>query len=63
MGYIKDMYGSRSKDFVDGFIAAMDTYAVWRNGIQEIGSPEIPLKDAIENAKIELGWTTESEEW
>lgn len=56
MGYIHDMYGYRNKDFINGFLAAMDTYAVWRNGKQEIGSPEIPLKDAIEEAKKELGW-------
>jgi len=56
MGYIKDMYGSRSKDFLEGFLAAMDTYAVYRNGVREIGSPKTPLKDAIEEAKKDLGW-------
>jgi len=56
MGYIKDMYGARSKEFLDGFIAAMDTYAVYRNGVREIGSPEVPLKIAVEEATRELGW-------
>jgi len=56
MGYIHDMYGNRNKDFLDGFIAAMDTYAIYRNGVMEIGSPEVPLEDAIEEAKKELGW-------
>ena len=58
MGYIRDMYGARTKDFIDGFIAAMDTYAVYRNGIREIGSPEKKLEDAIEEAKRELGCAT-----
>jgi len=56
MGYIRQMYGSRSKDFLEGFLAAMDTYAVYRDGVPEIGSPEVPLRDAIEEAKRELGW-------
>ena len=55
MGYIKDMYGSQSDDFIKGFIAAMDTYAVYRNGVREIGSPEVPLRVAIAEAKKELG--------
>ncbi len=61
MGFIHDMYGYRSKDFIEGFIAAMDTYAVWRNGIQEIGSPEMPLESEIEKAKKELGWKEKQE--
>ena len=56
------MYGARSKEFLDGFIAAMDTYAVYRNGVREIGSPETPLREAVANAKRELGWPAVSEE-
>jgi hypothetical protein len=32
----------------------MDAYAVYRNDVREIGSPEVPLKDAIEEAKENL---------
>jgi len=61
MGYIKDMYGSRSKDFLSGFLAAMDTYAIDRNGVREIGLPGIPLKDAVKEAIKELGWGVNDE--
>jgi flagellar biosynthesis regulator FlaF len=55
MGYINDMYGNRGRDFIKGFIAAMDTYSVWRNGIREIGSPEKEVQEEMRHAIIELG--------
>ena len=54
MGYIKDMYGARGGDFVYGFMAAMETYAVWRAGKRYIGSPEKELKSAQKEAVREL---------
>lgn len=27
--YWKEMYGERSKDFIEGVLAAIDTFAVW----------------------------------
>ena len=55
MSYIKEMYGERSYDFIEGFISAMETYAVWHNGKRFIGSPEIELRTAQREAIIELG--------
>ncbi|OEU68468.1 MAG: hypothetical protein BBJ57_07260 [Desulfobacterales bacterium PC51MH44] len=55
MSYINSMYGHRSPDFINGFLAAMDTYAVYRNGTREIGSPEINLHDAMKSAVVDLG--------
>lgn len=37
MKYLAEMYGKQSSDFVHGFLAALDTYAVWKNGKQVIG--------------------------
>jgi uncharacterized protein YbjQ (UPF0145 family) len=54
MGYIAEMYGKRSPDFVHGFLAALDTYAIWRDGIQIIGCLEESLEDVRKNAIKEL---------
>lgn len=55
MGYIKDMYGDQSPDFIRGFISAIDTYAVHLNGKRWIGSPEKEAHKAMKEAIIELG--------
>ena len=49
--YWKQMYGERSKEFIEGVIAAMETYAIWHNGKQYIGVKEQPLKEAIQEVK------------
>ena len=54
MGYWKDTYGCRSKEFVEGVLAAIDTYAIWYNGNQYIGTRKIPIKDAMEEVKKDL---------
>ena len=54
MGYIRQMYGPRSKEFFQGFMAAVDTYAVWRNGTRWIGSPEQSVKQVEREARIDL---------
>jgi hypothetical protein len=56
MGYWKQMYGERNKEFIKGVIAAMETYAIWHDGKQYIGVKEQLLKEAIQEAKEELGW-------
>ena len=55
MGYINDMYGSREPDFIRGFIAAIDTYAVHKDGKRWIGSPEKEIRKAKAEAIAELG--------
>jgi len=44
MGYIKSMYGNQDPQFIRGFLAAIDTYAVYIDGKRYIGSPEKKLK-------------------
>lgn len=54
MGYIKTMYGTRSREFIEGFLAAMDTYAVWYSGNRCIGPLEKSLKREMIEAVKEL---------
>ena len=53
--YWLEMYGKRTKDFIDGVIAGVETFAVNKNGIQVVGIMERPLKDEIEDIKKQLG--------
>jgi hypothetical protein len=55
MSYIQSMYGNRDPDFIKGFLAAMDTYAIWHNGKRHIGSPERELLGEMIHAVTELG--------
>jgi hypothetical protein len=55
MGYLAEMYGKRSKDWIEGFIAAVDSYSVWRNGAKWIGSPEKLASEVIREVKEECG--------
>ena len=55
MSYLATMYGKRDSAFIKGFLAAMDTYAVWHNGKRFIGSPKKELHDAMKQAVTELG--------
>ena len=49
------MYGDQSDDFIKGFLAAIDTYAVWKDGKRYIGSPEKEMKAEQKEAINELG--------
>ena len=55
MSYLATMYGKRDSAFIKGFLAAMDTYAVWYNGKRFIGSPEQELHGAMKQVIVELG--------
>ena len=55
MGYIKNFYGSQGPEFIRGFLAAMETYAVQLNGERWIGSPEQELRGEQRKAVVELG--------
>lgn len=50
MNYWKRTYGHKSNDFLEGVIAAMTTYAVWKDGKQYIGVMQEPLEKAIGEA-------------
>lgn len=56
MGYWGKRYGERSNDFIEGVIAGVEAYAIWRGGGQYVGVKEQPLKEAIAEIKKELGW-------
>jgi len=47
MGLWRDIYGSRSKDFMDGVAAGMEMFAPWEDGEQVIGIQKTPLPIAI----------------
>lgn len=53
--YWRRMYGKRSQEFIDGVIAGVTTFAVWKDGKQVVGILQKPLKDEIENIKKGLG--------
>ena len=54
--YWRDMYGQRSKDFIEGVIAGVKGFAIWKEGKQVVGVLEIPLEKEIEEIKNSLGW-------
>jgi len=54
MSYIHDMYGYRSSDFIWGFLAAMETFAVYKDGERYIGCLNEKLRIAQERAVSEL---------
>ena len=56
MSYFRDMYGERSKEFIEGVIAGIEAYAVWKDGEQVVGIMCEPLKEVIKEVKRELGW-------
>ena len=40
--YWKEMYGARTKDFLDGVIAGVEAFAVWKDGKEVVGILENP---------------------
>jgi hypothetical protein len=57
--YWKETYGARSKDFVEGVIAGVRTYAVWKGCQQLVGENRQPLKEVVKEIKEGLGWKEE----
>jgi len=52
--YWATRYGPRSRDFFEGVKAAIETFGIWKDGVQRIGCMEMPIKEAIENARVGL---------
>ena len=53
--YWRDMYGPRSNDFIEGVIAGITAYAVWKDGKEyAVGIMEQPLEDVIKEVKEQL---------
>jgi hypothetical protein len=57
-----EIYGYRSKEFINGVIAGIEMYAHWRNGQRIVGIMEEPLKEVIEEVKQQLGYYREDTE-
>jgi len=54
MGYWREMYGTRSPDFIKGVLAAIDAYSIWKDGKQWIGSPEKDAREEMKEVKKDL---------
>lgn len=59
--YWNEMYGKRSKDFIDGVIVGITAFAIWKDGVEVVGIKERPLKDEIETVKKEMGYPGEGQ--
>jgi len=55
-GFWEEMYGKRTKDFIEGVIAGVKAFAIWKDGEQFVGIQKQPLKEAIAEIKEQLGW-------
>ena len=55
--YWYDVYGKRSRDFIDGVKAGVTTFAIWRNGRQFVGAMGTPLNDVLDSIEKGLGST------
>jgi len=58
LGYFKDLYGAKkgNKDFIEGVIAGIECYAVWKDGRQVVGIQEVPFSVVVEEVKEDLGY-------
>jgi len=51
MTYLKDLYGTQSKDFVEGMAEGIKLYAYWKEGEQYVGTTGKTLKKALHELK------------
>lgn len=63
MDYFKEMYGDRNPEFIEGFLAAMDTYAIHMDGKRYIGSPEKEVKGEMKRAIVGMGGDPQHKKW
>ena len=55
-GFWFDLYGPQSDDFIEGVIAGVEMYAIWKNGQQVVGIMETPLEIVTAEIKEQLGY-------
>ena len=48
MGYLKELIGKRSKDFVDGMAEGIKLYAHMKDGVSYVGTTGRKLSKALE---------------
>ena len=53
--YWLETYGKRNKSFIEGVIAGVETFAIWKNGERLVGCMERPLKEVIAEIREQLG--------
>jgi len=54
--YWTEMYGTQSQDFIEGVLAGVEAYAIWKDNKQYVGIDRIPLEDVIQEIKEGLGY-------
>ena len=59
MKYWKEIYGTRSNEFIEGVIEGVRAYAVWKDGKEHVGVQQQPLKDVIKEIRVQLEWREE----
>ena len=55
-GYWFRMYGTQPDDFIEGVIAGITMFAIWKNGKQVVGIMEHPLEEVIKEVKEQLSY-------
>ena len=55
MEYWKSMYGTCSREFIDGVKAGIEAFAVWKDGKQYVGVLAKPLNDVLSEVEKQLG--------
>jgi len=53
------MCGTRSNEFIEGVIEGMTAFAWWKDGTQYVGTGGKTLKEAIAEAKKDMGYKDE----
>jgi hypothetical protein len=60
----RELYGYQSNDFINGVIAGIEMYTIWKNGKQVVGVQETPLAEVIEEVKQQLGYNlSQTDAW
>jgi hypothetical protein len=57
--YWQETYGQKSNEFIEGVIVGVQTYAVWKDGQQLVGTTQRPLKDVLQEIKVGMGYKAE----
>ena len=59
MGYLKELYGERSKGFVEGMAEGIKLYSFMKNGTSYVGTTGKLLSDALEELEEIKGYNDE----
>ena len=59
MGYLKDLFGERSKDFIEGMTEGIKLYSHMRDGESFVGTTGKRLSEALEELEEIKGYNEE----